>query len=209
MNWWDIIKNQIASTKGKTFQLDFNQPMIEEEEDDCRKRFLEIMNRINKADRTDRPLPNDRGYEVEGLNRRRWAIEKKSPDFRSIFIEYSVIQRGDPDQIPEEVFCKALEMLKAASYNDSILTEKFYNDGIRIVFRDLTLRRFRAGEPAGSIEHHFEILIQDVRDTLNNYASCSFGIKQTIEFTGIRTAERAKELLSLNEDLKQTIEGFL
>ena len=36
MNWWSILKNQVASTKGKkTFQLDFNQPMIEEE-DNCK-----------------------------------------------------------------------------------------------------------------------------------------------------------------------------
>lgn len=181
--------------------------MVEEEENDCRKRFLEIMDRINKADRTDRPLAGNTSFRVEGLNKRRWEIEKDSPDFRSIFIEYSVLQRGDPDQIPEEVFCKALEMLKAASYNNRILTEKFYNDRIRIVLKDLSLTRY-AGGPAGTLEYHFNMLIQDVRDTFN-LASCAFGIKQTIEFTGIRTADRAKKLLSLNEDLKQTIEGFL
>tara|TARA_R100001163_G_C5067980_1_gene207607 strand:+ start:4800 stop:5423 length:624 start_codon:yes stop_codon:yes gene_type:complete len=207
MNWWNIIKNQIASTKGKQYQLDFSEPMIEEDDDDCRKDFLEIMDRINKADRTDRPLPSN-SFRIEGLNRRQWEVEKDFPDFRSIFIEYSTIQRGDPEQIPEEVFCKALEMLKAASYNDRILTERFYNDGIRIVFKDLVFTRYAEGN-AGTIEHHFEILIQDVRDALNNYASVLFSIRQTIEFTGVRTAERGKELLSLNEDLKQTIGGFL
>ena len=39
MNWFNILKNQIASTKGKTFQFDFNQPMIEEEE--CKEKLDE------------------------------------------------------------------------------------------------------------------------------------------------------------------------
>ena len=41
MSWWSIIKNQIASTKGKQFQLDFNQPMIEDR--DCKKEFTELV----------------------------------------------------------------------------------------------------------------------------------------------------------------------
>tara|TARA_R100000353_G_scaffold38118_2_gene30176 strand:- start:350 stop:895 length:546 start_codon:yes stop_codon:yes gene_type:complete len=45
MNWWSIIKNQIASTKGKQFQLDFNQPMIEEE-DNCKERLINILNKL-------------------------------------------------------------------------------------------------------------------------------------------------------------------
>ena len=43
MNWFNILKNQIASTKGKTFQLDFNQPMVED--DDC-KTLMAIYERL-------------------------------------------------------------------------------------------------------------------------------------------------------------------
>jgi len=46
MSWWSIIKNQIASTKGKTFQLDFNKPMIEED-DDCVQWVIELCKKIN------------------------------------------------------------------------------------------------------------------------------------------------------------------
>ena len=46
MSWWNIIKNQIASTKGKTFQLDFNQPMIEDEED-CVQWVMELCKKMN------------------------------------------------------------------------------------------------------------------------------------------------------------------
>ena len=41
MNWWHIIKNQVASTKGKTFQLDFSQPMVDEEEK-CKERLMKF-----------------------------------------------------------------------------------------------------------------------------------------------------------------------
>ena len=47
MNWFNILKNQIASTKGKTFQLDFSQPMVEEE-DNCKKKLLELYDKIDK-----------------------------------------------------------------------------------------------------------------------------------------------------------------
>ena len=44
--WWEILKRQVASTKGKQFQLDFSQPMIEEEEEDCKKRFQAVQNKL-------------------------------------------------------------------------------------------------------------------------------------------------------------------
>ena len=44
MNWFNILKNQIASTKGKTFQLDFNQPMIEEEE--CKEKLRAVLKQV-------------------------------------------------------------------------------------------------------------------------------------------------------------------
>ena len=40
MNWFNVLKNQVASTKGKTFQLDYTQPMIEE--NNCRDEFTQL-----------------------------------------------------------------------------------------------------------------------------------------------------------------------
>ena len=45
MNWFDIIKNQIASTKGKTFSLDFSQPMVEED-DSCKQKLIDLAKRV-------------------------------------------------------------------------------------------------------------------------------------------------------------------
>ncbi len=45
MNWFDILKNQIASTKGKQFQLDFSQPMVEED-DSCKQKLLDLAKRL-------------------------------------------------------------------------------------------------------------------------------------------------------------------
>ena len=45
--WWEILKRQVASTKGKQFQLDFNQPMIEEEEDDCKRKLIAFLKKVS------------------------------------------------------------------------------------------------------------------------------------------------------------------
>ena len=49
MSWWSIIKNQIASTKGKTFQLDFSEPMVEDEET-CKEKLLAIVKKFWELD---------------------------------------------------------------------------------------------------------------------------------------------------------------
>ena len=45
MKWRGILKNQIASTKGKTFSLDFTQPMVEED-DSCKQKLLDLAKRL-------------------------------------------------------------------------------------------------------------------------------------------------------------------
>ena len=44
MDWFSILKNQVASTKGKTFSLDFSQPMVEED-DSCMQKLLDLAKR--------------------------------------------------------------------------------------------------------------------------------------------------------------------
>jgi len=65
MNWWDILKNQMASTKGKTCQLDFSEPMVEEEEDECRRKLIKFL-RKTSAMVSFTPLSNLRFSKWDG-----------------------------------------------------------------------------------------------------------------------------------------------
>tara|TARA_R100001163_G_C5067980_1_gene207606 strand:+ start:4192 stop:4803 length:612 start_codon:yes stop_codon:yes gene_type:complete len=202
--WWDILKNQIASTKGKTFQLDFSQPMVEEEEDDCRKRFYEIIDKVNKANRTDTQISaTSSSTRVE----KRWIVKTDFPDFKRVLITYNTHELGNTDKIPEEVFCKALEMLDRKAFDNTIKREK-YNDELKIIFRDLNqtrLTEINNEVVPGNMSIRFGVEIRD----LNLAAYCGFYITLSIFFTESRTAGRGKELYLLNKNLKQTIEGLL
>tara|TARA_R100001224_G_scaffold111201_1_gene90814 strand:+ start:4386 stop:4997 length:612 start_codon:yes stop_codon:yes gene_type:complete len=202
--WWDILKNQIASTKGKTFQLDFSQPMVEEEEDDCRKRFYEIIDKVNKANRTDTQISaTSSSTRVE----KRWIVKTDFPDFKRVLITYNTHELGNTDKIPEEVFCKALEMLDRKAFDNTIKREK-YNDELKIIFRDLNqtrLTKINNEVFPGNMSIRFGVEIRD----LNLAAYCGFYITLSIFFTESRTAGRGKELYLLNKNLKQTIEGLL
>ena len=46
MKWEEVIKNQIAVTTGKTKTVD--QPLVEDDDDDCVKVFSELFNRLSK-----------------------------------------------------------------------------------------------------------------------------------------------------------------
>jgi len=205
MNWWSIIKNQIASTKGKTFQLDFNQPMIEEEEDDCRKRFFEIIDKVNKAERTETSILSTSSSEG---TKKRWEIETDFPDFERVLIGYYTHKIGNTDKIPEEIFCKALEMLDRRAFDDTTKLEKFNNDTLKIIFKDFsktTLTKINNEVVPGNMSTTFGVQIRD----LDLGAYCGFFFTLSVFFTESRTAGRGKELHLLNKNLKQTIEELL
>ena len=88
MNWFNILKNQIASTKGKTFQLDFSQPMVEEE-DNCKKKLLELYDKIDKIPQHIRTVS---GVKMQIINH--------------------TTRRDSIDRIPEEVCCEAIELFE-------------------------------------------------------------------------------------------------
>lgn len=46
MKWEEVIKNQIAVTTGKTKTVD--QPLVEDEDDDCARLFSDLFNRLSK-----------------------------------------------------------------------------------------------------------------------------------------------------------------
>jgi hypothetical protein len=104
------LKNQVASTKGKTFQLDFNQPMVEDT--NCKDKLREIANRVKQISSID-------GYEPTG--------KSKTDSFgHSLYFrltgatQYNVqiYSKDELNEVPEEVCCALIDMYKSTANND-------------------------------------------------------------------------------------------
>lgn len=129
--WWSIIKNQIASTKGKTFQLDFNQPMIEEE-DNCKERLNKMIDALTKINAID--------YLIEPTEKRKLTLEDFEEDKGSDWYYYvgkeSYLQSRNNyfniqfhnhlyqpfDNIKEEEACIILDMLKKEIFTEEYVS---------------------------------------------------------------------------------------
>ena len=117
MNWFDILK--ILGTKSGYAQLDFDN-IVEEEESNCKKRWKELCNKAEKLS--------------EALQEREELIGVKQPqrDFTAFFdadlseqTGYDMFQvhYGFDDSIPEEVYCKVLEMLDGGRSGNEFMGE--------------------------------------------------------------------------------------
>jgi len=110
MNWFNILKNQIASTKGKTFQLDFNEPMVEDT--NCKDKLRELANRVKEISSID-------GYEQ--TRKRQNDSYGHASTFRLIDDERYSVQIRSKDklnEVPEEVCCALIDMYKSTANND-------------------------------------------------------------------------------------------
>lgn len=116
-----LVKRQIASTKGKTFQLDFNQPMIEEE-DNCKERLIKMIDTLNKIDLRDYfMLPHSKNKMSVGY------FEEREGDYKlesgSVanynYIKYYLVNDifENFNNITEEAACYVLEELKKGENN--------------------------------------------------------------------------------------------
>mgnify|MGYP003133415449 CR=1 FL=1 len=106
MNWFDILK--ILGTKSGFEQLDFDN-IVEEEEDNCKRRWKELCMKAEALSKS--------------LQKREELIGVKQPqrDFTAFFDADEIGQAGQndmlqvhysfDDSVPEEVYCKVLEML--------------------------------------------------------------------------------------------------
>lgn len=111
MNWFSILK--VLGTKSGYAQLDFDN-IVEEEEDNCKKRFIEIAKRLEKmAKEIERTLPEEildtgffRAESYIDFNKTRDL--RRNPSHSKIQIKHEYSELSD---IPEEVVCKALELL--------------------------------------------------------------------------------------------------
>jgi len=95
LDWFSILKNQVASTKGKQFQLDFTQPMVEE--DNCKDKLMAVVRKLEGI------------TSFEGLtgkiNHSGIARRFYSPEGYVLRLVF----QGELDEVPEEVCCKAIE----------------------------------------------------------------------------------------------------
>jgi len=115
MSWWNVIKNQIASTKGKTFQLDFSQPMIEDEET-CKEKLLAIVQKFWELD-FKQFLLKDIGFGKERYLSSTYRVEDGNSFEDGVYVSFA---RSSPEipglqKMPEEVACWFLENLKQSA----------------------------------------------------------------------------------------------
>jgi len=129
MNWFNILKNQIASTKGKTFQLDFNQPMVEDS--DCRDEFTQL---TKKASELYFGILETSGKSKDNVYYKLFnngvKYENRGLDSRSyipIITEYAF----PTEPVPEEVYCRALELYKTKEeYHDEMFNGYYIRVGL-------------------------------------------------------------------------------
>lgn len=114
MNWFNILK--VLGTKSGYAQLDFDN-ITEEEDDNCKKRWKELGAKLRNAN-------------IQGIGLERW-VEENGQDV-IYYTDYELAKKSKQyilagvefdDSVPEEVYCKALEMLEAASMKEGRETE--------------------------------------------------------------------------------------
>jgi len=123
--WFNILK--VLGTKTGFSQLDFDNIVIEDD-DDCKKRWqknVEAYKNFGKRDFKYRPkkekgMPYVDGY-VMRREEQKYSTQYREPkrkDEESSSLIIFIVYLYDPD-IPEEVYCKALEM-RDKNTNDNI-----------------------------------------------------------------------------------------
>lgn len=111
MSWFDIVK--VLSSKTGYAQLDFDN-IVEEEEDNCKKRWQELMDKIRN--------PTGIGAKVLIGDRVTNVYLDENPYNNPIITEYVF-----DDNIPEEVYCKALEVLETNPNDTDAIDVGEYN----------------------------------------------------------------------------------
>jgi len=132
--WFNILK--VLGTKSGFAQLDFDNVVIEDE-DDCKTRFIEMCKKLEQvAKETERTLPEEIVY------RKSWNYPpeetritfNETEDLEGKLTYSDILFRhyySEIDDIPEEVICRALEML-----NDGKYSNKDFIKGYRITSFD-------------------------------------------------------------------------
>jgi hypothetical protein len=132
MSWFDIIKNQIASTKGKQFQLDFSEPMIEDEET-CKEKLLAIAKKFWELD-FKQVLLKDIGFDDMPYASTTYKVNEGNNWEDAVSVTFA---RSSPEidglkNMPEEVACWFLENLQKTAYKNFTINGQVSTAQIRI-----------------------------------------------------------------------------
>ena len=106
MNWFNILK--ILGTKSGYAQLDFDN-IVEEEEDNCKKRWQELCDKLEKATKEVERKLSDKDVRKESSETHTTLVFDNADEVSS-YIESSFLYNPD---IPEEVYCVALDMFNS------------------------------------------------------------------------------------------------
>ena len=122
MDWFSILKNQVASTKGKQFQLDFTQPMVEEEEENCKEKLIKLARSLEKTNSIE-------GFPIvsEEITSERKAIYFMAIPNRTRPNIHLVAQKN-LKEVPEEVCCEAIQEYNNLGNNDIIFNKQSVAD---------------------------------------------------------------------------------
>ena len=119
MNWFDILK--ILGTKSGYAQLDFDN-IVEEEEDNCKKRWKELCNKVEELDDV---LDEKFGDSILGIK----DLETDATTFFGDGNDGDLANRSGilhlyytfDDSVPEEVYCRTLELLDSGSLQREVM----------------------------------------------------------------------------------------
>lgn len=125
MSWFDILKNQIASTKGKQFQLDFSEPMVEEEEDECKRKLIAFLKKVETM----------AGFRYETIDKETvdfgvpYDIQEKEL-FGNFNINYGSSIEKIEKELDEEKACSIIKVILEAEKHYTLLPFKPFNSVI-------------------------------------------------------------------------------
>lgn len=114
MNWKDILKEQFATTADAQFELDFENPMIEQEEETCKKKLRALYNKLKNMSAPSGFIHfslDDEDPAISRDFRKRFLLDGKGARKR----RFMVSGRDSLEKVPEEICCKAIELFKIAT----------------------------------------------------------------------------------------------
>jgi len=195
--WWEILKRQVASTKGKQFQLDFSEPMVEEEEEDCKKRFQAVQNKLRSLNIAE--LEKERG-DLGSFETHYHFDKKRRPAnaILEIFLSFD-------ESIPDEIFCKAIEQYENTPIGEIKLED--YGE-YRVLTENREVGTRRSSEEGDNFDNNtYEISIY-LLEKLSEGPLASFYIRHRIFYDG-RYGDGGKTNPELDDKIERIIKGAL
>jgi len=121
LSWFNILKNQFATTADAQFDLDFDNPMVEQEEETCKKQLERLYNSLSNftAPSEYEEEPAGEPYNLKRFRAKRNITETK----------LHVRGKNLLEEVPEEVCCQLIELFKNTRDNDGEFIRPENNNG--------------------------------------------------------------------------------